>query len=227
MDEDEFWQLLADACEVANAPTEVNQRIRRRHSAARLLLLRLEKMLSLLSEPELLEFHRTLVRIHRRAYRRDVWTAFDLALGGVEMIQFAEAISWLVLQGRSSYDEVLADPDALATLPIDEEDLRDADGIDSIATAVVEPDPNDLLDDELADEYRDKVREIEEEFELVVYFDPPPGDPLPGDLDSLRQRFPKLTDRQVPRTFTELPRPLPSLVEPRGRENRLPGPTTG
>lgn len=208
----EFWRTLEQAERCSATCREVHERIRRQFSAARVRLLHLERLLARRPEPEIARFHRDLTRLHRAAWRRDLWTAFDLMSGGLSAIEFAEAISWLVLRGRAAYTAVLDDPDRLVELAIEPRELRDACGIDSVAAAVCRPDPAEDLD--LDEEYLRTVAGPDAEFEPIVYFDPPSGDPLPADLDALRPRFPRITRQYFPSVAAVLPPGLPSLRRP-------------
>jgi hypothetical protein len=209
LDEDiAFWQTIEDSRHCTTACREVHDRIRRQFSPARVHLLHLERALSLCTEPNIQQFHADLVRLHRAAWRRDVWTAFELILGPMETIQFTQAISWLVLRGEATCTAVLADPDTLAELDMPPAEMEDASGIEMVARSAAQPDPADF---EFDDEYVAEFEEMESELELIMYFDPPPGDPLPADLDVLRQRFPRITGLYFPSRAAVLPPNLPSL----------------
>lgn len=213
-----FWRTLDEVGQCTVSCQEVHDRIRRQFSSARVRLLHLERMLARCSEQDVARFHRDLTRLHHAAWRKDLWTAFDLMFGGLSTIELAEAISWLVLQGRATYTAVLDDPDRLAGLAIEPQELRDACGIDSVAEAACRPDPAE--DPDLDDDYLRMVDESGARFEPLMYFDPPHGDPLPADLDALRPRFPRITDQYFPSRSMVLPPGLPSLAAPGGPPNR-------
>lgn len=206
----EFWQTLEQTRHCTGRCRDVHDRIRRQFSATRVHLLHLERALSLSTEPDIRRFHSTLVRVHRAAWRRELWTAFELMLGGLEPIGFAETISWLVLRGEATYTAVLRDPDTLLDCELAQADLRDASGIEMVARSACQPDPEDF---EFDDEYVSLFEEHDAEFEPIMYFDPPQGDPLPADLDALRERFPRITGLYFPSRAAVLP-PLASLSRP-------------
>ncbi|MBB4677282.1 DUF4240 domain-containing protein [Crossiella cryophila] len=126
-------------------------------------------------------FHRELVRAHRLAYRWDLWAAFDLVRGGLSDQEFTAARNWLILQGRTHFDRVIADPDELAALcPDDQEDLDDAGALSTLAA--------DLLTERGA-------AGLATTLESPELFETPAGIRVTGGLEQLRTHFPRIAKR--------------------------------
>lgn len=82
-----------------------------------------------LDDADLRGFADTLQAVQQRAYRWDLWAAGYLALGGLGDDSFQDFRTWLIRQGRSVFERVLADPDSLVELSWDEdeEDFAEAE----------------------------------------------------------------------------------------------------
>lgn len=134
-----------------------------------------------LSLAEVAGFHQELLRAHRRAFRWELWAAFDLACGGLSDQQFTAARNWLVLQGRPDFDRVIADPDSLADLwPDEPDDLYGAAGLSQVAGTVLTARGAGGLAAEL---------------ESPELFETPAGTRVTGSLEQLRAHFPRIAKR--------------------------------
>ncbi|HVV12420.1 DUF4240 domain-containing protein [Amycolatopsis sp.] len=147
--------------------------------------------------PEVIRFHRALVQAHRRAYRWDLWAAFETALGGCDTEQFLDAISWLILRGERTFRRVLADPDELARLPFQLAELSVAAGLLRAAPERLLPPHGPEEDMRVFEEAISQVFEeaISQVLGVVDPPGPPPGEPLQRDRESLRLRYPRLVAR--------------------------------
>ncbi|GAA2385740.1 hypothetical protein Cme02nite_72690 [Catellatospora methionotrophica] len=70
--------------------------------------------------PQIARFHATMMRLADRAARWELLAAADLVFarcGGCSTDTFHDFRLWLVHLGRDVFEDVLADPDALAELP--------------------------------------------------------------------------------------------------------------
>ena len=104
MDDSRFWMLVDAARSRAGA-----------HPQARPPALR--AALAELPAVEIQSFQRAYDRMRQRANRRDLRAAADLMLGGCGDLAFSAFRDWLISEGRDDYERTLADPDALAELP--------------------------------------------------------------------------------------------------------------
>jgi hypothetical protein len=87
---------------------------------------RLAGRLAELPEGEILDFAYLWAVLAARAYRRDLWGAAYLINGGCSDDGFCYFRWWLILQGRTVYEAVIADPDSLAEV-LDGEDEVEAE----------------------------------------------------------------------------------------------------
>ena len=114
MDVDGFWALIG-AARLELDPGDPVAAVEEQVEVLRALL-------QPLGDQELLGFQEKLHEHAAHANDWRVWAAGYLAAGGMSDDSFDYFRLWLVLQGRTAFDQVLADPDRLA-------DLRwDADG---------------------------------------------------------------------------------------------------
>jgi len=130
---------------------------------------------------EVLEVHAGLMSAHRRAYTEELLAAFELAMGYVGDDSFTDARSWLILHGRTTFDRVVADPDELAEILFNDEEVL---GLAEQFAAVIL---------EHAETHGDDV-ELPEDLDNLA------GPPVPRDIPGLRARFPRIA--------ASYPRPL-------------------
>lgn len=89
------------------------------------------------SADDVLAFDMTLRTEHLRAYRWDLWAVGYIANGGMSDDGFEYFRYWLVSRGRSVFERVSGDPDALADIvPRDRQDALENEAFGS-ATAIV------------------------------------------------------------------------------------------
>ncbi len=99
MTEDEFWQLI-DQARSSGSPEG-----------------QLEELLTPRSPQELAEFDAHFRNALRAGYSWDVWGAGYVAEGGMSDDGFEYFLTWLIMQGRAAFQQVISDPDSLADLP--------------------------------------------------------------------------------------------------------------
>ncbi|KRV49927.1 polymerase [Wenjunlia vitaminophila] len=169
MDETEFWEIVDTTRDAAGGDPETH---------ADLLVERLAQ-----TDPDtVLDFARHFESRYNRAWRRDLWGAASVLLGGADNDAFDDFRCWLVGQGRDVFEGALQDPDELANLLEDFDPLRDGDGED-LGYA--------------ADEAYERLTGVPlPDLELME----PPDEPLGTvfDLDDdaeLADRFPQLWER--------------------------------
>ncbi|MFD8597808.1 DUF4240 domain-containing protein [Kitasatospora sp. NPDC059646] len=116
MDNDEFWQLIDTARAAATPGLPVEQA--------------LVDVLAGLPEQEIFRFEDRFVRLHDALYRWDVWAAAYLIGGGCSDDSFMDFRAGVISEGRTWYEKVLAEPDAIAEHPAAAgEDPFDAEGV--------------------------------------------------------------------------------------------------
>ena len=89
----------------------------------------LHERLSGLDVGEVVEFDRQLVAANHALYSWRLWGAIDLMYGSQGDDGFTDARTWVITLGRTTYDEVLADPQALADVDVDVDATGDDLGI--------------------------------------------------------------------------------------------------
>lgn len=136
-------------------------------------------------KPVTLAFANGLVEALGRANRWDLWGAGYVIHGGMSDDGFAYFRNWLVGQGRSLFEQALADPDSLAELI--PEGRQAALELVGLAHA-----PSDAWEELRADSDRPTGS-----LQLGVDGEPP-GEPF--DEDGLAETYPRLTAR-----FSEAP----------------------
>ena len=65
---------------------------------------------------EVVGFGEHWLAAHARAYRWPVWNGAELLLGWIGDDSFADFTNWLIAQGQTTYEQVVANPDTLADL---------------------------------------------------------------------------------------------------------------
>jgi hypothetical protein len=83
----------------------------------------LNTRLAALTPDELVAFEMCFDRQMRRSYRWDLWGAAYVAMGGASDDSFEYFRLWLIGRGRADFEKVMADPDALADIASDPEQL--------------------------------------------------------------------------------------------------------
>jgi hypothetical protein len=108
MTRDEFWSLI-DATRSDN-PYE--------HAEA------VQTALSQKPASEIVDFEQHMVELLSASYSWNLWGAAHLINGGCSDDGFDYFRGWLITQGRSVFENALADPDSLADIPELDEDLE-------------------------------------------------------------------------------------------------------
>jgi hypothetical protein len=102
MDRDAFWRIIDNS----RCGSDLDRQIEK-----------LNERLTALSAEELIEFERHLTTLSCESYSWDLWGAAYLINGGCSDDGFEYFRSWLIAQGRSTFESAVVDPDSLADLP--------------------------------------------------------------------------------------------------------------
>ncbi|MFF4354295.1 DUF4240 domain-containing protein [Streptomyces sp. NPDC001530] len=142
MDTGEFWRLVEDARKQAADPTD-----------GEAVAARATEVLAARPVEEILAAQQVFWDLMAQSYRAPLWAAAYLINGGCSDDGFDYFRGWLILQGREVFEQAVADPDALAELPVVREaaedwmemECEDALGIawDAYRTATGEEPPQD------------------------------------------------------------------------------------
>src|SRR6266496_618703 len=100
MNEDIFWQLIADSKQPSAGDSDAQ-------------VAALQERLQSLPESEIVEFDSLLHVQLDRSYHRDLWAAAYSINGGCSDDGFDYFRAWLIAQGERVYREALADPETL------------------------------------------------------------------------------------------------------------------
>ncbi|WP_436529342.1 DUF4240 domain-containing protein [Actinoplanes sp. HUAS TT8] len=111
MDEERFWELVADSRRESGDDTELTSRL-------------LFRRLRVLNAPEVVEFVRIWERIRTRLDTWPVTDAVCLLLGAVEEEDLDPILDWIISYGQTVAGRVVADPDSLVELAADAGNAR-------------------------------------------------------------------------------------------------------
>ena len=169
MDEDAFWALLeearADAAYVDDLPDALTDLLVER------------------PQEQVLAAKITYEKLSAAANRRDLWGAAYVAMGGCSDDAFDYFRAWLVGAGRRVYELVLAEPDQLAGVLVDDDEELELESLAYSFDAAWE----ELTGDELIPE------------ELLVDapgYQEPAGEPWDfEDDEEMARRYPRLWAR--------------------------------
>jgi hypothetical protein len=103
----QFWKLIEDARR--QVPDATNGEA----VAARATVL-----LSACPREEIVAAGQVLWELRAGSYRSPLWAAAYMINGGCSDDGFEYFRGWLIVQGREMYERIVADPDALADLPV-------------------------------------------------------------------------------------------------------------
>jgi hypothetical protein len=98
---DQFWQIIEDACRCDPCSADEWDD-------------RLTDALAQLPADEIVEWNHIFDRLAAQAYRTDLWAAAYLINGGASDDGFYYFRCWLIGMGRKVYNDAIADPDSLA-----------------------------------------------------------------------------------------------------------------
>jgi uncharacterized protein DUF4240 len=154
--EPEFWRIVNRAVQ-----EKLEQEFRTEFglTESQATTWRLESLLFELPPDDVLRFHKLMRQVYERAYRRDLWSAFGLALSGMDADLFRDCVSWLILRGRRRFEKTLANPGTLSSEVLDADEVVGAGGLADAAHAVLEGN-----------------YELEDFVDLIVYDGPPHAD---------------------------------------------------
>jgi hypothetical protein len=107
MDMQQFWKLIEDA------RRQVPDRADGEQVAARAAAL-----LSACPREEIVAAGQVLQELMAKSYRTPLWAAAYVINGGCSDDGFDYFRGWLIVQGREVFEHLVADPDALADLPV-------------------------------------------------------------------------------------------------------------
>jgi Protein of unknown function (DUF4240) len=102
MDLRAFWNIIGDARSGARDDKD--------------FLRRIDARLRMLKPEELMEFESHFEKIHTESYSWNLWGAAYLMNGGCGDDGFEYFRAWLIAQGKQTFEMVVKDPDALATV---------------------------------------------------------------------------------------------------------------
>lgn len=107
MDMQQFWGLIEDSRRQILDPADGDQ-VAGRASA----------LLSAYSREEIVAAGQILRELMAKSYRTPLWAAAYVVNGGCSDDGFDYFRGWLIVQGCEVFEHVVADPDALADLPV-------------------------------------------------------------------------------------------------------------
>lgn len=106
MDRDLFWSLVDRARHAAADPADADE-----------VAARTSALLTDLQPQEILQAEQVLWDLMAASYLAPLWAAAYQINGGCSDDGFDYFRGWLIAQGRSTYEQVINDPDSLAGLP--------------------------------------------------------------------------------------------------------------
>jgi len=107
MDMRQFWKLIEDARRQIPDPADGEE-----------VAARAAAVLSAYPREEIVAAGQVLRELMAGSYRTPLWAAAYVINGGCSNDGFDYFRGWLILQGREVFEHVVADPDALADLPV-------------------------------------------------------------------------------------------------------------
>ncbi len=137
-----------------------------------------EALLEAMPREQVVEFQRMLDRVMTRAYRWDLIGAACFLGCGQSDDGFEDFRAWLISLGRATFDDVLADPNLIATFSYDES-----------PTEEWHCEELHMLPGEIGGE------EDDEDWPYLSAPESPVGDPIELTQDGLKLRFPQLWKR--------------------------------
>ena len=109
MDENAFWALIGRSREQAEGDLEAQAES-------------LQELLTALPAAEIVAFDQHFAAANLALYSWSLWGAATLMLGWCSDDVFTDFRSWVISQGRPTYDRVAADPEALAEVELTDPD---------------------------------------------------------------------------------------------------------
>ncbi|GLI00268.1 DUF4240 domain-containing protein [Phytohabitans aurantiacus] len=135
-----------------------------------------------------IQFQHAYDVVNQEAYRWDLWAAAYLMRGGCSDDGFDYFRGWLAAQGRTTWEQALADPDSLADVGVDPDD--DVIECESMLAAASHAYAETTGDDEAFWEALDVDRQDRPE----AGFNGPAGESFDfDDAEQMRARLPRLS----------------------------------
>lgn len=184
MDEITFWYLIGQSLEQAQDEVDGDDDFSSVSGGAResgalldLQLSCLKKLLTPLSEDEIVGFQEIVDYLMDQAYTWGLWGAAYLMLGGCSDDDFEYFRAGLILRGKEVYEEALKDPDSLGGVP----EIVVCEDLLYLACEVYEERSGDGA--------------IYERFREIINVEPA-GDPFDEDDESyFKEHYPRLWER--------------------------------
>ena len=107
VDAERFWRLIEDARR--QVPDETD---------GEAVAARATALLSAYPRDEIVAAGPVLRKLLAESYRSPLWAAAYMINGGCSDDGFDDFRGWLIMQGREVFEQVVADPDVLAGLPV-------------------------------------------------------------------------------------------------------------
>ena len=164
MNEDQFWNLIANAKSASDGDTESH-------------LEAIKGALVELTAEEIVGFEKVFGELKDKAFHWDLWAAAYIIGGGCSDDAFMDFRNWLILSGQSVYERALLDAESLAELDL---------GPDADMDVFVEEFAY------LASEVYEEKTGIQMPYPDRDFPADPIGEPWEEDGDDLKQRFPRL-----------------------------------
>jgi hypothetical protein len=175
VDDEQFWAIMEASRAEGTDSVEVQTE-------------RLTEVLEDLSDDDLVAFDAAFDRLRDRLYTWDHWGAAYVALGGCSDDSFIDFRSWVISEGRGPFEAFLEDPEWLAVrIPLDEEEVGDAELFAYAAAEVYE----DRTGDELEDAGPGSADDPDAGTDPG---DDPSGRPFGESAEHLKARYPRLWD---------------------------------
>lgn len=124
MDAQRFWNIIDKGARAGVQASLLRRLLRRATMDQERQLDAIMQELRSLSPEELAGFKARLEEQMERAHNWDLWGAAYVMCGGCSDDGFEYFRAWLVGQGQQVFEKVIADPDALADLPVNEPDME-------------------------------------------------------------------------------------------------------
>lgn len=119
MDIDQFWNLIEEARRAADSPADAED-----------IASRATALLAAREPKEILAAQQILWDLMAASYQAPLWAAAYLINGGCSDDGFEYFRGWLILQGRTAYEQAVADADQLAGLRAVQEAAADGMELD-------------------------------------------------------------------------------------------------
>lgn len=175
MDEDEFWAIIEQSR--AASDEDLGEQAER-----------LEELLSELTVEQVVAFDAGFVEASRQLYTWEHWGAAEVILGWTSDDTFTDFRSWVIAQGRVTFEQFRADPDSIVTAGFDDqEELSAAEQFGATAADVY----SELTGKDLSEALPDR--------EIVEFQEQPAGVRFETGDAVLAERYPRLATEYLHR----------------------------